>query len=109
VTYPLLAKALAERNVAWLHIIKPAGSAYGQWDEIRANFPGTIILNGGLTKPTGEALIDSKAAELVSYGGLFIANPDLPERFAAGATLAAPDPSTFYTPGPEGFTTYPSL
>jgi N-ethylmaleimide reductase len=109
VTYPLLVRKLAERNVAWLHIIKPAGSTYGQWDEIRANFPGTTILNSGLTKATGEGLIDSKASELVSYGALYIANPDLPERFSANAPLAAPDQATFYTPGPEGYTTYPTL
>ena len=88
---------------------KPPPATYEKWDEIRANFPGTVILNCGLTQETGEALIASGAADLVSYGALFIANPDLPARFASGADLAKPDPSTFYTPGPEGFTTYPSL
>ena len=42
---------------------------------------------------------------IVSWGG----NPDLPARLAAGAPLADPDPATFYTPGPQGYTDYPSL
>ena len=37
------------------------------------------------------------------------ANPDLPERIRAGAALNAPDPATFYTPGPVGYTDYPVL
>jgi N-ethylmaleimide reductase len=40
---------------------------------------------------------------------LFIANPDLPERFASGAALNPPDPQTFYSGGAAGYTDYPSL
>ena len=109
VTYPLLATELAKRNLAWVHIVKPNTPNFTEWAAIRANFPGTLIVNLGLTKESGEKLIDSKEADLVSYGALYIANPDLPERFQANAPLAAPDPATFYTPGPEGYTTYPPL
>jgi N-ethylmaleimide reductase len=45
----------------------------------------------------------------VAFGRAFISNPDLPARLAAGAPLADPDPATFYTPGPQGYTDYPSL
>ena len=109
VTYPLLATELAKRNLAWLHLVKPNVPTFTDWAALRANFPGTLILNLGLTKETGEQLIDSKEADLVSYASLYIANPDLPERFLANAPLAKPDPATFYTPGPEGYTTYPPL
>jgi len=40
---------------------------------------------------------------------LFLANPDLPERFAKNAELNQPDQSTFYTPGEKGYTDYPTL
>jgi len=43
------------------------------------------------------------------FGKLFIANPDLPERFRRDAALNEPDPDTFYSPGPEGYTDYPTL
>ena len=45
----------------------------------------------------------------MAFGKLFIANPDLPQRFALGAPLNTPDPSTFYGSGPRGYTDYPAL
>ncbi|HEY6132134.1 MAG TPA: alkene reductase, partial [Halioglobus sp.] len=43
----------------------------------------------------------------VSFGRHFIANPDLVERWQAGLALAAFDLATLYTPGAEGYSTYP--
>jgi N-ethylmaleimide reductase len=45
----------------------------------------------------------------VAFGTSFLANPDLPERIKAGAALNTPDSNTFYTPGPKGYTDYPTL
>jgi 2,4-dienoyl-CoA reductase-like NADH-dependent reductase (Old Yellow Enzyme family) len=45
----------------------------------------------------------------VAFGTAFLANPDLPERFGQGAPLNEPDPSSFYSPGPAGYTDYPAL
>ena len=45
----------------------------------------------------------------MAFGKLFIANPDLPKRFATRAPLNTPDPSTFYSSGPHGYTDYPPL
>jgi N-ethylmaleimide reductase len=47
--------------------------------------------------------------DAVAFGTAFLANPDLPERFRRGAPLQAPDPATFYSPGPVGYTDYPFL
>jgi len=48
-------------------------------------------------------------ADAISYGALFIANPDHPERFRQGAPLNAPDPATFYgPPTAQGYTDYPT-
>ncbi|MCC6538569.1 MAG: alkene reductase [Bryobacterales bacterium] len=109
VTYPLLAAELAKRNAAWLHVVKPANAiTFTNWAALRQNFPGTLILNSGLTKETGAALIDAKDADLISFGVPFIGNPDLVERFQNGWPLAQPDPSSFYLPGPGGYTDYPA-
>ena len=51
----------------------------------------------------------SGEADLISFGSSFLANPDLPERLRIGAKLNAPNPETFYPPGPEGYTDYPPL
>ena len=58
-----------------------------------------------------EAAADIAAGKIdaVAFGTSYLANPDLPERFAAGAELNAPDASTFYTPGPKGYTDYPRM
>jgi N-ethylmaleimide reductase len=48
-------------------------------------------------------------ADAITFGRAFLANPDLPTRFAKRAPLNAPDTTTFYTPGPAGYTDYPPL
>jgi N-ethylmaleimide reductase len=47
-------------------------------------------------------------ADLVSFGSLFLANPDLPERFAEGAGLNTPDRATFYGGDHRGYIDYPT-
>ena len=46
---------------------------------------------------------------MISFGVKFLANPDLPERYARWATLNKPDPATFYSGGARGYTDYPFL
>ena len=50
-----------------------------------------------------------RQADAVAFGKLFIANPDLPERFRTHARLNRPNAATFCVPGPEGYTDYPAL
>jgi 2,4-dienoyl-CoA reductase-like NADH-dependent reductase (Old Yellow Enzyme family) len=57
----------------------------------------------------GYAAVSAGAADLVAFGRLFLANPDLPARFAKGAPLNTPDPDTFYGGDERGYTDYPSL
>ncbi|GAB7066220.1 alkene reductase [Mycobacterium hodleri] len=75
----------------------------------RSRFTGTLIGNVGMTQERGNQLLTDDLVDLVAYGQPFIANPDLPERFAAHAPLADPDPATYYTPGAHGYTDYVSL
>ncbi len=102
-TYPALARELAARGAAFLHVV-----GYTGWESLRGDFTGTLIFNSGLTKEKGEELIAGGAADLVSYGRPYISNPDLVERFQGGLPLAEADGTTFYTPGPKGFTDYPA-
>jgi N-ethylmaleimide reductase len=67
------------------------------------------MLNGGLTKETGEKALADGAADMIAYGVPFIANPDLVHRFQTNAELAAPDFRLFYVGGDEGYIDYPSL
>jgi N-ethylmaleimide reductase len=75
----------------------------------RPRFKATLVGNVGMTQTRGNRLLADEFVDLVAFGQAFIANPDLPERFAADAPLAVADHTTFYTPGPHGYTDYVSL
>lgn len=68
-----------------------------------------IIANCGYTKDTGEAELERGIAKLISYGTLFLANPDLPKRFELGAELNTPDRATMYGGGDHGYIDYPFI
>jgi N-ethylmaleimide reductase len=53
--------------------------------------------------------IASGRADAVAFGRMFISNPDLVERLKMNAPLNEANPKTFYTPGPVGYTDYPTL
>lgn len=67
------------------------------------------LLTGGYKRESGAAAIRSGHADLICYGRLFLANPDLPRRFQINAPLNKYDRNTFYTHGVEGYIDYPTL
>jgi N-ethylmaleimide reductase len=67
------------------------------------------MTNGGYTLDSANAAISTGMADLVAFGNLYIANPDLVERFAANASLNTPDATTFYGGNEVGYTDYPNL
>jgi N-ethylmaleimide reductase len=69
----------------------------------------TIIANCGYTKESGEAALEKGIAKLISFGALFLANPDLPKRFELNAALNQPDSATMYGGKDEGYIDYPFL
>jgi N-ethylmaleimide reductase len=76
---------------------------------MRNRFAGPFMLAGGFDAVSAEAALAEGRADLVAFGRPFLANPDLVARMRAGAALNAPDMSTFYTPGPKGYTDYATL
>ena len=78
-------------------------------DMFRKEFKGVLILSGGYDLARAEADLEADKADLITVGRPFLANPDLVERWKTGARVNAPDPNTFYTPGPKGYTDYPVL
>lgn len=73
---------------------------------IRATFKGKYILSGGYDLARANTDLDAQRGDLVAFGRPFISNPDLVSKLRSGQTLAAPDASTFYTPGEKGYTDY---
>ena len=76
---------------------------------LKAAFGGVYIANEKFTRVTAESVLRDGEANAVAFGKLFIANPDLPHRFAVDAPLNEPNPETFYSAGPAGYTDYPFL
>ena len=77
--------------------------------ELKKAFGGTLIANQDFTAESAEAEIAAGHADAVAWGKLFIANPDLPERFRLGAVLNEPQPTSFYGGSETGYTDYPVL
>ena len=75
----------------------------------REQFHGVLVANMGYSADEANAAIAAGAIDAVAFGTSFLANPDLPERFRRGAPLNVADPATFYSPGPVGYTDYPTL
>lgn len=112
--YAWLAGALNDKGLLYVHLVDhSAQGAPAVPDEIktlyRKTFKRTLILSGGYDAARAEADLASGKADLIAVGRPFLANPDLIERWKSGAQENAPDMATFYTPGPKGYTDYPTL
>jgi N-ethylmaleimide reductase len=110
-TFAEVAGLLGSKQLAYLHIVEPGaeGSSERITPLLRRAFGGALIANGGFTAATAEEALRGGEADAVSFATLFIANPDLPARFATGAELNAPVRSAFYGGGATGYIDYPSL
>ncbi len=104
-TYSTLVNAISGLGLAYLHVAQtvPTPDFHVM---LRPLFTGPYLAGAGLTKESATALLASGQADAAVFGTAFIANPDLPARFASDAPLATPDASTFYTPGAQGYTDY---
>lgn len=107
-TFGYVAQELGRRKIAFLFIREKAGPGY-LTPELKKLFGGHVIANEGLSVGVAEELVSGGGADSVSFGKLFIANPDLPARLAKGAPLNPPDPSTFYAGGAKGYVDYPTM
>ncbi|MBF6650062.1 alkene reductase [Methylobacter sp. BlB1] len=114
-TFSYVVEQLNRFNLAYLHITEMGKDAPGaagpafDLEELRQLYRGIYMLNAGYTAETATAAIAEGRADLIAFGKLFIANPDLPERFAKNAPLNEPDFDTFYQGGAHGYTDYPAL
>ncbi|MCK4951633.1 MAG: alkene reductase [Gammaproteobacteria bacterium] len=111
-TFNFIVERLNEFKLAYLHVVEGdmvTGERNLDYNQFRSAFQGIYIANNRYDFERATEALKTDAADLVSFGQLYIANPDLPERFAKGAKLNVPDPDTFYGGGEHGYTDYPSL
>jgi N-ethylmaleimide reductase len=111
--YLALIEALNPLGMAYIHVVDhssmgaPPVSAELK-AQLRARFNGAYVLSGGYDRARAEADLAADRGDLVAFGRPFISNPNLVRKLASGEALTPPNPATFYTPGPEGYTDYPA-
>lgn len=113
-TFSAVAGEMNRFGLAYLHVVETdnAGSdasAAFDWQKLRSAFNGTYIANGGYDHARANRSLDSDAANLVSFGTPFIANPDFVERLTLGEPPNKANPETFYGGDEKGYTDYPAL
>ncbi|MDJ0673882.1 MAG: alkene reductase [Calothrix sp. MO_167.B42] len=107
-------------NLAYIHLMEPNEVDLANRQVLNPVLPifrpiyqGTIITNGGYDRQAGNNVLSTGDADLVSFGKLFISNPDLPKRFQLEADLNTPNPKTFYGKGDQdlelGYIDYPFM
>jgi N-ethylmaleimide reductase len=107
-----LARRLNDFDLAYLHLMRGDFFQQQQGDvvtPVREYYKGVLIGNMGYTADEAQSAIAAGKLDAVAFGTGFLANPDLPARIKAGAPLNKVDPATFYTPGPAGYTDYPTM
>ena len=107
-----LAGRLNDCQLAYLHAMR--GDFFGLqkgdvMTPLRANYKGVLVANMGYTPDEAALAIAEGRVDAVAFGTSFLANPDLPARIRAGAALNKPDAAKFYSPGPAGYTDYPTM
>lgn len=105
---------LSALKLVYLHVIEgatggPRDVAPFDYASLRKRFSGAYMGNNAYDLALAEKVLAANEADLIAFGKLFIANPDLVERLAKGAPLNEPDKATFYGGGAKGYTDYPTL
>lgn len=100
-----VAKELGKRKIAFI-CAREIQDANSIGSKLKQAFGGIYIINQNLTQSAAEEIITSSNADAAAWGQLFIANPDLPERFCQKSVLNKPNSETFYTDGPHGYIDY---
>jgi 2,4-dienoyl-CoA reductase-like NADH-dependent reductase (Old Yellow Enzyme family) len=109
-TYEYVVREVNLRRIAFLCVVESWKACVRHGPALRKLFEGIFIANDGFTQMSAEEMLANGEADAVAFGRPFIANPDLPRRFALGAALNEPDPKTFYAALPDvGYTDYPAL
>jgi 2,4-dienoyl-CoA reductase-like NADH-dependent reductase (Old Yellow Enzyme family) len=113
-TYSYLIRELNTRGLGWLEVADTS-FWWGKFERTRMVelarplFSGPIVANGGIDPATAQEIIGNGTVDAVSFGRLWLANPDLPERIRQGGPYTKSITKRFYGGGPDGYNDYPTL
>ncbi|MFF4317883.1 alkene reductase [Streptomyces sp. NPDC001568] len=109
--YEALVKEIDGLGLAYLHVMEFGPDAREATLALRKQFSGPLVLNPATEGPTDHralGLIEDGTADLLAFGALFLANPDLPDRLRTEGPYNTPDPATFFGGDARGYTDYPA-
>lgn len=107
-----IGKIAGEIGIAYVHLIEPIASGFMEKPEqpvlarLRRGYAGPVILNGSFDAQSAEAFIASGAADAISFGRPYIANPDLVSRLRHNLPLASANFDYAYVGDERGYTDY---
>jgi 2,4-dienoyl-CoA reductase-like NADH-dependent reductase (Old Yellow Enzyme family) len=107
-TFLYVARDLGRRKLAFL-LAREYEAPGWLGPQLKKAFGGVYIANEKFTLASANAAIERGDCDAVAFGKLFLANPDLPARFAINADLNVPQSTTFYSHGAEGYVDYPTM
>lgn len=108
-TFGTAVEKMSALGLGYLHLVEAGDESGTGIAELRSRFRGVYIANGGYDRERAIRAVDTGAADAVAFGVSFLANPDLVERLRKGASLNAPDRTTFYGGDARGYTDYPAF
>jgi N-ethylmaleimide reductase len=107
-----VAKQLNQRKIAYLHLMRADFMGLQNADVVtsaREGFRGSLVGNMGYTPEEADQAIKKNLLDAVAFGHHYVSNPDLVARIEKNIPFVEPDSSTFYTPGPKGYTDYKTM
>lgn len=114
-TYTYVVERLNAFNLAYIHVIEGVTQGPREVPQgfdlqiLRRLFNGRYMANNGYDLGLALEARRRNLADLIAFGRLYIANPDLVERLRVGASLNVPDRKTFFGGAAAGYTDYPTL
>jgi N-ethylmaleimide reductase len=107
-TYSFIARTLSDFGVAYMHVADNSLN-FDYHALLKPIFRGTYMAGVGFMPERAKAYVAEGKADMISFGRLFISNPDLPARIRVGAKLNPLDPATVYEASARGLLDYPTM
>lgn len=107
-TYAVLLDALNPLGLAYCHLVDMRLDTLDSRALLAKHWTGPTILNESIDLDEAQQLVSTGGADAVSFGRLYIANPDLVERFQQGFPLATYSSRALYAGGAEGYVDFPA-
>ena len=107
-TFTAFVGAANDMGLAYLHVIRLHQVELDNIALAKRCFDGPVIINDSFKPEAAAEAIGEGRGDAVAWARYYIGNPDLVERLRAGQPLAKFDPKKLYSPGPEGYTDYPT-